>query len=379
VFATILGVSNRFDTPSVLQGILTKAIDALRPAANAPNKLHAQGIYDLLLYRYVQQFNQNEIANQLGISVRHLRRLQNLAIYELAGQLWKQYHPANNQPGSYPASFETPQSSTSDQFVEELDWLRKYSGNVATDLSLGLDTVQVMIEPFAEQNGAQLVFPAEISGLVHVHPVAFQQILLSLLTFVIQSMPGKQIHIGFSKDQGWQTLTIAVVSQADFVLDKTSVEKSLETVKKMVELSKGEFTIDLRARAFNARVAFQIVVPKNVLVIDDNPEIVTMMQRYVNETHFRITGLNNPQEAVEFALRALPDIIVIDIMMPQVDGLQVLSRLKHHPVLGKCPIIVCSVLPQKDLAASLGAAGFIQKPIQRDTFISTLNHGLGPT
>ena len=71
------------------------------------------------------------------------------------------------------------------------------------------------------------------------------------------------------------------------------------------------------------------------------------------------------------------DLFVIDIMMPQVDGLQVLSRFKHHPLLGKLPVIICSVLPQKNLAASLGAIDFIQKPIQREAFISTLGAALG--
>ena len=65
--------------------------------------------------------------------------------------------------------------------------------------------------------------------------------------------------------------------------------------------------------------------------------------------------------------------IVVDIMMPQVDGLQVLSRFRHHPMLGKIPVLVCSVLPQKDLAASLGASGFLQKPIRREPFLAALD------
>ena len=89
--AQILKLAARADTPSALQSILIRAIESLRPAALTPNKAHAQSIYELLLYRYVQRFNQNEIANQLGISVRHLRRQQKLAIYELASVLRKQH------------------------------------------------------------------------------------------------------------------------------------------------------------------------------------------------------------------------------------------------------------------------------------------------
>jgi CheY-like chemotaxis protein len=101
--------------------------------------------------------------------------------------------------------------------------------------------------------------------------------------------------------------------------------------------------------------------------------MVTVMQRFAAETRYRVMGINNPKFVVEQATKLNPDIIILDIMMPQIDGLQVLSRLKHHPELGKIPVIICSVLPQTDLAASLGASGFIQKPFQRDTFIATLN------
>lgn len=86
----ILGVGERFDTPSALQAILNRAIEALKPRPCDPQKAHAQAIYDLLLYRYIQQFNQDEIANQLGISVRHLRRQQNLAIITFLGS-WNSF------------------------------------------------------------------------------------------------------------------------------------------------------------------------------------------------------------------------------------------------------------------------------------------------
>jgi len=78
--ATLFGLADRFDTPRVLQRVLTEAIQSLEPKADEPTRSHSRRIYDLLLYRYVQQFSQQEVADQLGVSVRHLRREQHAAL-----------------------------------------------------------------------------------------------------------------------------------------------------------------------------------------------------------------------------------------------------------------------------------------------------------
>jgi CheY-like chemotaxis protein len=375
--AVTLGVSGRFDTPSALQSILTRSIEALKPAPNAANKIHARSIYDLLLFRYVQQFNQNEIANQLGISVRHLRRQQSLAIYELAGKLWDQYQLGASAQSE--AAQPDPPSAAADPFTKELVWLKHPSSQVATDLALALDTVHIMIQPFAEQKAARLIFPAQAGGLAQVHPVAFQQIILTLLTYAIQNASGQEVCVEAIETAGWQLLTITARYPAPPDAGETADQDALETIKKIIELSEGTLAIAADGKVFRAQVAFRSVVPITVLVIDDNPEIITIMQRFAAETRYQIVGLNDPSAAVEYALKLKPGIIVIDIMMPQVDGLQVLSRFKHHQTLGRLPVIICSVLPQKNLAASLGAADFIQKPIQRDTFINAIEKASATT
>jgi len=362
--AAMLGVGGRFDTPSALQALLTRAIEGLRPKADDTNRLHAQAIYDLLLFRYIQQFNQDEIANQLGISVRHLRRQQNLAIFDLACRLWEQYQIEQTRASG--AGARNPEPASRDQFSKELDWLKEPSSQAVTDLAAALDQARVLVQPFVDQQQAHLVFPDQPSGLIQVHPVAFQQIVLSLLSMALQNAEKQEVQVKIFSSAGW--LALEVIAPADEARDLGGIEP----VRKMVALSDGRLEHEAGQSLFRVQVTFRSVDQVNVLVIDDNPEIPTMLQRFAAETRYHITGLNNPKQAVEWAMRIQADILILDIMMPQVDGLQVLSRFKHHPELGQVPIIVCSVLPQKDLAASLGASGFIQKPIQREVFINAL-------
>ena len=85
------GVADRFDTSMALQRILTEAIQAMRPGSNVPDAAQAWNTYDILLYRYIQQLTQDQVASQLGVSSRQLAREQEIAIDVLAVRLWWQY------------------------------------------------------------------------------------------------------------------------------------------------------------------------------------------------------------------------------------------------------------------------------------------------
>jgi CheY-like chemotaxis protein len=66
-------------------------------------------------------------------------------------------------------------------------------------------------------------------------------------------------------------------------------------------------------------------------------------------------------------------------MLPDIDGWELLARLQSHPQLQDVPIIVCTILPQEQLALNLGATAFIKKPISRTELLSKLDHLLDPS
>ena len=73
------------------------------------------------------------------------------------------------------------------------------------------------------------------------------------------------------------------------------------------------------------------------------------------------------------AEESLPDIILLDVMLQDLDGWELLGRFRAHPQLGDRPVIVCTILPQRDLALSLGAAGFLSKPLSQRQLLSALD------
>ena len=122
-------------TPSALQQLLTEAIEALRPPAATPLRSQAWRTYNLLLYRYLQQFSQEEVASQLGVSLRQLGREQSTALDALASYLWDQNALSETWPS--PGASATPQDSPEVEPAgpqADLSWLHNQPVERPTDL-----------------------------------------------------------------------------------------------------------------------------------------------------------------------------------------------------------------------------------------------------
>ena len=112
--------------------------------------------------------------------------------------------------------------------------------------------------------------------------------------------------------------------------------------------------------------------------MDDNEDVLELIRRYLGAHGYRVIGAGSAQDALEKALRSRPDAIAVDLMMPKQDGWDLLQSLRNQPALTGVPIIVCSVLNQRELALSLGASAYLQKPITEESLVATLRSLLEP-
>ncbi|MFH0760335.1 MAG: response regulator [Bacteroidota bacterium] len=112
-----------------------------------------------------------------------------------------------------------------------------------------------------------------------------------------------------------------------------------------------------------------------ILIIEDNEQNMYMLT-YLLEDHYTILRAFNGIDGVEMALKELPDIVLLDIQLPGMDGYAIARELRRHPVLKNVPVIaVTSYAMQgdKERIMSAGATGYIEKPIDPDTFVSQMN------
>jgi len=106
-------------------------------------------------------------------------------------------------------------------------------------------------------------------------------------------------------------------------------------------------------------------MPHTILVVDDDPITQRVLQHYLSRTGLHILSATNGREAIEIATRELPQLIILDVMMPEMGGLAALRQLKEINSTKSIPVIIVTVqaapLTQIEAQAS-GASLFITKP-----------------
>ncbi|MFH1155247.1 MAG: response regulator [Pseudomonadota bacterium] len=124
--------------------------------------------------------------------------------------------------------------------------------------------------------------------------------------------------------------------------------------------------------AVKQRLPVNKPVPRTVLVVDDDPAMTAMISRYlVQEGYSTITATSGP-EALELAERDLPFAITLDIIMPEMDGWEVLQSLKENPVTRGIPVIIVSIFEERETGFALGAVGYVTKPVIRRQLLSEI-------
>ena len=381
--AALFGVANRFDTSPALRSILTDAIESLKPAPDSPAQSRGWRIYDSLICCYVQQLSQRVAADQLGLSPRQLRREQHAALEDLADRLWSQLDLAERLHEDATVENATTQAAIAGPSTDkELAWLKDMPPEKPRSLTQVLVEVLQLARPLASQHEVHLEIaaPDTLPDLA-VHSVALSQILLNMLTVAI-----------LNTSAGGQVCTTATPLRWEVEIQVRSSESragprpisedsaaSLAMARQLADLCAGELVLAGADEApFSATATLPAVDRLPVLAVDDNADTLQLYQRYTAGTRYRLVGTRDPEQALAMADALSPQIIVLDVMMPQVDGWRVLGRLRQHPLTGHIPVVVCTILSQEALALSLGASAFIRKPITRRAFLAALDDQVAP-
>lgn len=368
--AALFGVAGRFDTGAALQRVLVEAIASLKPAAGEPSQSPAWQIYEPLFYRYVEQLSAEQVADQLGIGTRHLRRWQNTAQETLADVLWQQYNLAEQatRNAAAPPLVET-------DLRQELAWLQDASGVAATDLAEALPPVLELVGRLATRYEVHLAATvAEALPKVCVVPAAFRQALINLFSVVIPHAAGGEVLFSAAR-AGWDVELRIVCGEyaAGPQPPQRDETDNLNMAARLAELGGYGLALSADARCFDARLLLPALEQIPILAIDDSADALQLLARYAAGSRYRLVGTRDPLSALALAEKLAPRAILLDVMMPEVDGWELLGRLTSHPATADIPVIVCTILAQRDLALLMGASAFLRKPFTRGELLAALD------
>ncbi|MEM9449733.1 MAG: response regulator [Cyanobacteria bacterium P01_E01_bin.6] len=109
-----------------------------------------------------------------------------------------------------------------------------------------------------------------------------------------------------------------------------------------------------------------------ILVIDDDPLVHDILERSLSSHGFDIVTATNGEDGCRIAQALKPDAITLDVMMPGMDGWEVLSQLKANPEISHIPVIMLSMEDNKSLGYALGADEYLLKPINRQQLVQVI-------
>jgi CheY-like chemotaxis protein len=114
-----------------------------------------------------------------------------------------------------------------------------------------------------------------------------------------------------------------------------------------------------------------------VLVVDDDPTVHDLLAATLAKEGHRVLHARDGAEALDILRKTPPDIVTLDVMMPKVDGWSVLGVMKSDPALDHIPVIMITIVDDRNLGYSLGASEFMTKPIDRARLLSLVQRFAG--
>jgi len=341
---------------------LIAAIETLNPGPGVPFRAPHARLHNLLHLHYVEGMTVQETAHELGLSVRQTYRDLRRGRENVATMLWA------CRPTSPPQATSAAQLSSVQAEMARLETHPRL-----TDVRPLLQRAQQAVERLAAQRAVHFHVEAPSEPMtVSTDPVMAQQVMISALSHALQQARPGAFHLALTAGEERASLTLYY----DLEPGAANAPVVNRVVAQLVD--RLGWTVRQEDRPGGARLLalHMMAHGPTVLVVDDNEGLVELLDRYLTGHACRVIAAASGQEGLRLAQELLPDAIVLDVMMPEMDGWELLQRLRTHPHTATIPVIICSVFDDPELAYSLGASLFLPKPVGRDDILNAL-HGLG--
>ncbi len=368
-----------------LRRSLLQCIQALGPQVGDGAPSEAARVHSILTYRYLDGLSIVEIASKRALSPRQAYREHERGVEAVAGLLWdrvrEELGPADI------AGLAGDQGPAGDQLQMaqvEVARLRQAVRTESFPLLEAAEATLRVLAPLVQRTGAQVtVAAAEAWPLVAADRVLLRQALLNLLSHALGAVSAGHSHITISASRNGLAIEAPAAPEASGERSEATPparqrEVGLSVARALLEAQGGGLELRQAQGRWQAQVWLPRVGRATVLVIDDNESLVSLLQRYLAGHQVNVVAATEGEQALRLAADLQPQLITLDLMMPGLDGWDILQTLKGSPKTSHIPVVVCSVLSEVQLAESMGASGYITKPVSQANLLAVLRRWLGP-
>ncbi len=356
-----------------LHRLLLQVIDELDPGAQAPPFSHEWRRHRLMVLRYMDGVDPQTAADRLAISRRHLYRELDSAIEAIATILWERC-------GKESAPTLAPQGEGTSPATTGLELLRLEAARMAQAGRYGrvgevAAGVLSLLHEVLRGRGLQIELCLQ-EGLpsIPIERGLLRQMLLAMLGYLIERTEQAVITLSAALRDAEFHLVVTAAPPASVRPPAPEDKGRFSALEEMASLGGARLTPVSEAGAV---VGFRVAVPatprRTILVVDDNEDVLALFQRYLACRQYHVVVSRTAADALAQARRLQPFAITLDLMMPDQDGWDILQTLLNQPETRHIPLIVCSVLKQKELALSLGATAFLEKPVSEQALVAVLS------
>ena len=244
---------------------------------------------------------------------------------------------------------------------------------------------------------------ADDVGIVWGDELRLKQVVLNLVSNAVKFTPdGGRVDVRAGRDEGDVVVRVTDTGVGVPTEDRERIFESfqqghrgtpqeegtglgLTLSRRIVALFGGTLWLEPQADAGGSTFAFRVPLPRvesprqgetaggrTVLLVDDDRASLDLMTAYLSATPVQILRAHDGLEALALARTAGPVAIVLDIRLPRLDGWEVLTRLKADPATRSIPVVVVSIVDERQRGLRLGAAAYLLKPVRRDDLLEAL-------
>jgi CheY-like chemotaxis protein len=368
-----------------VRGLMLEAIEQLRPTRSEISVSSPEWRpYLILRKRFVEGMGLQELADFLSISGRQLRRDQARSLQAMAAVLWERLArqeeiSGQSLPAADPTSLadgETTAAGSEYQAFEVHDEV--------VDLSETTLRVLDMLQRRLDEKGVVVEFAfAEPSVPVITDRVILRQILISMFNAALHMQVEKKIVVSTRIEGGQVGIRVAVQVTKDLAQAGEEEENSaLDSVSYWSNHIKAVLDEKIVVQGGVTWAVREILLPRSdqrvVMVVDDQEPSINLFRRYLSQTNIITIGAMRADQVIPLAIHFQPVLITLDVMMPQMDGWELLQQLKTNEETRRIPVIVCSAWDDPDLSRSLGADKFLKKPVTQKMLLAAMDELIPP-